>query len=538
MPAVERERILPFGVLEMSRQQKRAAERSVAKSLARRSVASAPSDPKSPLRKVLTSAFEDLNDRQRKGFELWELAQRLNGKAVPIAESTTYWASSTTGNTVYTVTFDQRNHRGKMVLKYRCTCPDFVKQGATDCKHIFAEKLRKGEVMVDVSRGKKPRQKSQGRHPGAKRRKARKRVCTSGPHKGKTVRTAQRHARIAMPIEIPQLIHSLKRTVDKSPPEIVTPQQPYRGGRAGSPYTSRVAALIAKISNGASSDTMFNEFKRMISDGILKLKNPPDGNRISEWLNSPVITPFLEECLRLTARPFVEREAGAIIDSSKVSQLMTASAMGVDYLGDKRPQADWMKCHALVGVESMVIMAVEFSGTIGQETHDINFLEPLILKATKTYSLQYLIADKAYLSEEVLKFLWSRGIKAAVPLKKGYWEDDSRTYHECISELVEWFDRNNNRDFHEFYRLRAKIEALFSLMKRMTGGYCWGRGRPRLMKSGDPCTAWKNEVLCKCIYMNLRTTVTLTHETGIKIDYGVPDRRFEAPTEPLIKRAA
>ncbi len=73
---------------------------------------------------------------------------------------------------------------------------------------------------------------------------------------------------------------------------------------------------------------------------------------------------------------------------------MTAHQKEVEYGNhDKRPHADWMKCHALVGVETMVVMAVKFSGTLEKGTHDLNFLKPLIEDAIQTFPLEYLLAD-------------------------------------------------------------------------------------------------------------------------------------------------
>lgn len=45
-------------------------------------------------------------------------------------------------------------------------------------------------------------------------------------------------------------------------------------------------------------------------------------------------------------------------------------------------------------------------------------------------------------------------------------------------------------------------------------------------------------MLCKCIYLNLRTTVLLEHETGYRIDYTIAERHFPAPSIPLLKTAA
>jgi hypothetical protein len=175
-----------------------------------------------------------------------------------------------------------------------------------------------------------------------------------------------------------------------------------------------------------------------------------------------------------------------------------------------------------------------------QGSHDINFLKALVTKALETFNLQFLLADKAYLATEHLDWLWEKSIKAAIPLKKGWFQEAGASYHQAIIELVKWFNEDNNRSFHEVYRLRPKIEALFSILKRMSQEYCWSRGRrSEASKNADePCTAWINETLCKFIFLNLRTTVSLEDETGYEIDYTLPSRHFPAPDVPLLNRAA
>ena len=84
------------------------------------------------------------------------------------------------------------------------------------------------------------------------------------------------------------------------------------------------------------------------------------------------------------------------------------------------------------------------------------------------------------------------------------------------------------------YRFRIKIETLFSHVKRLADGYCWSRGRRRAeLDSQAPRDAWINEVLCKFIYINLRSTVTREEMTGYKANYLAPDKFFPEPLEPL-----
>jgi Transposase DDE domain len=280
---------------------------------------------------------------------------------------------------------------------------------------------------------------------------------------------------------------------------------------------------------------MIERYAQLIDDGRLRLSSPPHQNTISEWMNDEQITPVLEGMLRMTSEPFRRREIGSIADASKVSQSSLAHARLVDYGEDERPNADWSRVHALVGVETMVIMAVRFSGTRGEGTHEKNFVEELVGDALRTFDLSFFLGDKGYLSEDILGWLWNKGLKAAIPVKKR-WNASTKSHcPEAAKALVMWYDQRR-REFDEVYRLRAKIEGLFSLLNRIAGGHLLSRGRPRTIPNAiDPCTAWKNELLAKMIYLNLRTTVTLEEETAVTINYLVPERCFPAPTDPLLK---
>jgi len=246
-------------------------------------------------------------------------------------------------------------------------------------------------------------------------------------------------------------------------------------------------------------------------------------------MNDPKLTPILRDWLVMTTLPFRVREVAAVADSTKLSQLRTAHSRLVDYAKDQRPTARWMKAHVLIGVETLVVMSVLFSDS---DSNDINHINGLIEAALPRFNLRFLLADKAYLSEDIIGMLWRKCIKAVIPVKSRWDPETKKVYYEPCKELADWYDSKPRR-FDEFYRLRPKIEGLFSLVKRLADGYCWSRGRPR---EGPVSTAWENETLCKFIYMNLRTTVQLQEETGIEIDYQLSSRFFPPPDEPLIQR--
>jgi Transposase DDE domain len=409
--------------------------------------------------------------------------------------------------------------------------PRFVKQGAIDCKHIFAERLYRGEVAVvgELSVQNRPPRK-------ASRRPARKRIAQDG----RTVKTTQRHARRKLPSRSIDLLVGLGETFLLTSTDVVIPIRPqiYRGGRKGSALHARALALIAKTAERKSASAMHEIYEDLIRDHDLPIKAVPSENTLSRWINDERLTPILHEYLRITSLSFRERETACIIDSTKLSQIMYGHARSIFYGTDKRENADWMKCHAVVGADTMVVMAADFSGSHGEGTHDINFLLPLLEHVLRTFAIKIVLADKAYLSDDVLNALKDLHIMAAIPLKKNAYIEKGVTYDQAIRELVEWFNRNDNRDFHEVYRVRAKVEALFSLVKRMTDGYCWSRGLKAVDKNKVvPCTAWQNEALCKLICSNIRRTVDLEEQTGYRMDYRQPNRRFPQDPEPLITAA-
>lgn len=69
--------------------------------------------------------------------------------------------------------------------------------------------------------------------------------------------------------------------------------------------------------------------------------------------------------------------------------------------------------HCLVGVESLICMGAIFSGTNSGNgeylVHDVNFLLRLVEKAQGTFMIRYVLAEKAYLSEQNIGRLHERG---------------------------------------------------------------------------------------------------------------------------------
>ncbi len=190
----------------MSRQQKRSTERKIVKSITKK-----PNPPKTKLAVssaiglitgATSIAFADLSDRQKNGLLMYERSLAQNGMCIPFTENESFWCSQNDSTRTYRVEHEIRNLRGKVEIIYRCQCQDFITQGGHDCKHIFAEKLRRGEVTItDV-----PTKRKRG-HQKARRGPTRKRK----DYRGRSIRTSQKEARVELASRMPSLITSMGR---------------------------------------------------------------------------------------------------------------------------------------------------------------------------------------------------------------------------------------------------------------------------------------------------------------------------------------
>jgi hypothetical protein len=251
----------------------------------------------------------------------------------------------------------------------------------------------------------------------------------------------------------------------------------------------RALALVHKIARGLSNDEMLAVYRGLIETGGLRMKKVPHQNTLCRWMNDPRLTPILQDMVAVTAKPFRAIETAGMVDSSKMSQVRSAHSRWIEYGDDERDTADWMKLHALVGVETLVCMAAMFSGTKSEGgkylVHDSNFMLPLVDKIREVFGLRYLLADKAYLSEKNVGGLWERGIQAVIPIKK---TGTSRTQKRSMSPSSTWYagTTRSSRTSTSFTVAASKSRASSrssSASRRASAGPAAGRGKTKTATS-------------------------------------------------------
>ena len=77
-------------------------------------------------------------------------------------------------------------------------------------------------------------------------------------------------------------------------------------------------------------------------------------------------------------------------------------------------QREWIKLHAMTGVRTNVVTAVEISGW---RSHDTNYFRPLVATTAANFSLREVSADKAYLSKANVQAVDDVGGTPFIPIK-------------------------------------------------------------------------------------------------------------------------
>lgn len=243
-------------------------------------------------------------------------------------------------------------------------------------------------------------------------------------------------------------------------------------------------------------------FMRLLAHERMHLIGPdyPDFNLASRFNRSPLATPVLRDLLAITAEPF--REFGALrlaADGTGISSNHFA-----DYRCEKRdglPEARhsrWFRAHVICDVDSFHAVCVRVTPPTGSEkTLMLEMLQDL---ADRGYGehIEEVLADGGYSASQIRDEIASLGARPVVPWNVNAKNAISKKYAprvrhpKIIKDMFHTFSREPER-FKQDYRMRVKVEGLFSAVKGRFGSYV------RSLDEAAP----ENEILWKFICHNV-----------------------------------
>jgi transposase len=266
-------------------------------------------------------------------------------------------------------------------------------------------------------------------------------------------------------------------------------------GRTRHTMADMIFAVAFKVYAAVSSRRFMCDLKEAYLRGyISKL---PSFNSISQYLEKPEITPYLQWLITQSSLPLKSVETNFAVDSSGFSTCQYVRWYDEKY-GKEQSERDWVKAHIMVGTHTNVITSAEISGAYGA---DHNYFAPLVNETTKRFNVKEVSADKAYSSHANHRLVAYKGATPFIEFKEG---SVGTTKCQVWNRMFHFY-QFNRAEFMEHYHKRSNVESTFSMIKAKFGGF---------VRSKLP-TAQVNEVLCKILCHNLCCLIQSSYELGI-----------------------
>ena len=371
-----------------------------------------------------------------------------------------YKVPSQSGNGSYMVSLDDEPF---------CSCPDFEKRQAR-CKHIYA-------VEYTIRREERP---------------------DGTTIETKTVKVTYRQdwpAYNAAQVHEQELFGQLLRELCDTIP------QPLQGmGRPRLPLSDMVFAVGTKVYSTMSGRRAMTDMRNAQASG--QLDRTPSFNSVLGYLKKPEMTPLLKSLIEQSAAPLKSLETDFAADSSGFSTSVYDRWFDHKW-GKEKKEARWLKAHILTGVVTNIVTAVEVTG---EAAHDSRFLKPMVDTTARTFDMQEVSADKAYLSRPNLHAIDNVGAVPFIPFKSNSLPVPRNGKNpDALWERAYHFYQLHRAAFLDFYHKRSNVETTFSMIKAKFGGAVRSK----------TTEAQINEVLVKVLCHNIVVLIQSMFELGI-----------------------
>jgi len=263
---------------------------------------------------------------------------------------------------------------------------------------------------------------------------------------------------------------------------------PSKNGRPRLPLSDAVFNVAFKVYSTVSQRRFMSDLREAHRRGYIA--KVPHFNCISNYLESPELTPILQDLITQTSLPLKAVESDFAVDSSGFTTCRFTRWFDHKY-GEVRERHDWVKVHIMCGVKTNIVTAVEIHG---RNASDTTMLPALVKNTAKNFQIAEVSADKGYGSKANAEMIAGLGATPFISFKSDARGTGSGTW----AKMFHYF-QFRREEFLQHYHKRSNVESAFSMMKRKFGD--------SLRSKGD--TAMVNEALCKILCHNL---VVLIHE--------------------------
>ena len=377
--------------------------------------------------------------------------------------------SAQLGNHGYLVSLD----------KQTCTCLDH-QEGGHKCKHIYAAEIvfqREFEFNED------------GTVTEVTTLATVQQVRKTYPQQWANYNRAQTSEK--------ELFQKLLHELCKSIPESTETKM----GRPRLPIRDGIFAAVFKVYSMLSSRRFTTDLREAHAKGYIS--KVPHFNSVLNVFDSAETAEILKSLVSLSASPLAAIETNFAVDSTGFSGCRYDQWYVTKWKNAiPRVIKTWVKAHAMIGVTTNVVTAVD---TSDKDANDSPMLVPLMQETARRFKIGDVCADKAYISEGNLHAIAEVGGNAFIPFKKnasacrpGVW---NTAYH--------YFNLHREA-FLARYHQRSNVESTFSMIKRKFADSVKAKNDQSM----------KCEVLAKFVCHNLCCLIQAMQEFGIDPSFG------------------
>ena len=285
-----------------------------------------------------------------------------------------------------------------------------------------------------------------------------------------------------------------------------TIRQPHQGrGRPRLPMSDMAFEMVSKVYTGLSARRHDSDVREHCSKGLTA--QDPHFNSVLRYMRDPEMTPVLTRLVELSALPLKGVETDFAVDSTGFTTSRFVRWYDHKW-GKERSRQEWVKLHAMTGVRTNIVTAVEVTDW---RNNDTKYLPPLLTTTADNFTIGDVSGDKAYISKSNLNAIEKFGGSPFIPFKAdqgAYLIDAPAPAPEASAwdRLFHMF-AYHREDFLLRYHQRSNVEATFSVIKRKFGDSLRSKSE----------VGQYNEVLCKVIAHNLCCVISAVYELDLEV---------------------
>jgi transposase len=265
-------------------------------------------------------------------------------------------------------------------------------------------------------------------------------------------------------------------------------------GRKRTSMADMVFSAVFKVYSTFSSRRFGTDLEEALGKGFLSHKIHPV--MACAFLESPLLTPVLQELIKVSSLPLKAVETEFAVDSSGFSTSRFVRWFDEKY-GCERSGREWVKAHIACGVKTHIVTAVKI---LDKNAADAPQFAGLVKATHENFTVNEVSADKGYLSAENAEAVYECGGTPFIAFK----ENSTGGAGGLFAKMFHFYSMNRD-EYMARYHKRSNVESVFSMVK--------AKFRDHVRSRND--VAMKNEVLCKLLCHNLCCLIMSQFELGI-----------------------